>query len=166
MLVRNIHSVPVFVAGLSIPPGRIGDVPREMWRDWLKASEQNRITATKYLVLGSDLAPKFAPQRSDREPLPEPEPVFEEVEDDQEEEPQDEDAPVVSDAAPLDTDGLTVRQRRIDSAIASLDPSDVALWTSQGVPKLAAIRRMEGLSNVSATELETATERLNAGNAS
>ena len=51
MKIRNVHSGPVLVGGVSIIPRRTAEIDDEIWIDWLKRSDGNREVAARCLEI-------------------------------------------------------------------------------------------------------------------
>ena len=178
MKIRNVSPRTIHVAGLSIAPNRVGEVPSNHFRSWLASGSANRQTAEQHLSIESGAESIYEPP-----PPPEPDATFDQGPDEEpdgsatdeepdgsatDEEPdgsatdEEPDGSATDETPDEDQASVPTREDRIREAILSLDRQDASLFTAQGLPKIEEVRARSGLDDVSALERDTVWATLNA----
>ena len=134
MFVRNISKTAVWVAGVTLPPNKVVEIPDNTFSAWLRMGSANRETARTLLraeavaydsdVLDTDSG--FA------EPLVDLEPPYEPTE----------------------------RESLIEAGIRQMDTGNSDQWNNDGYPNLDVLRDVSGLPDINSAERHSVWDRI------
>ena len=134
MFIRNISKMATWVAGVTIPPNKVIELPNAQFLAWMRSGASNRAMARTHLRAEAE---EYASDTLD---------IIEEMEE----------ATAGAEGAPEPTE----REVLIESAIRRLAPDNSDLWTNDGRPKLDVLRNEAEMLDVTGDERDSVWERV------